>query len=460
MPRRPELRDELVAMAGAELDAADAFFARCAAEPALDAELEGRLGGPIRPLIAALDGWDGAPPEADALLEINARNGRRLAEIVTGGWPGLREVGADGADSAWLLAQHADRINDERRDWLAPLRAAVEAGEADPRHLACLADRVAVMDRAPQEYGTLIMLATDGEPEFPVPVRDALRLEERRAAIGLPSIADELPSLASGDLVPYGPDRGTIAVNQWPLVVEGHVSVEAALAGGARRVHRVWAVRPGDRRLGRLRALAREAEVQIDEVQPQDIDELATGRTHGGVVGLVGARRLPALGDLLGELPAHPLVVMLDGVEDPFNYGQAVRALYAAGVDALAVRRSWETALGTVTRASAGATELMPTASVPGAEQAAAAARRAGLRVAVAVADPEATSLHQADLRPGTLLLIGGERRGVTRAFVDQADLRVRIPYGRAAASALGTAASAAVVAFEALRQRGEASAP
>ena len=63
---------------------------------------------------------------------------------------------------------------------------------------------------------------------------------------------------------------------------------------------------------------------------------------------------------------------MLDGIEDPFNHGQAVRALFAAGVDGLVVRRSWETALAVVTRASAGASELMPTATAVGSGEGAA----------------------------------------------------------------------------------------
>ncbi len=54
----------------------------------------------------------------------------------------------------------------------------------------------------------------------------------------------------------------------------------------------------------------------------------------------------------------------------------------------------------------------------------------------------------------GLFLLIGGERRGVTRSFVEQADMRVRIDYGRDSAPELGAATSAAIIGFEALRQR------
>ena len=443
-------------MTARELAAADAFFERCAAEPALDKELERRLAGPVTPLIVALAAWEDAPPEGASLLGVNEANVARFAALVEehAGWPGLRQVGPDGADAAWMLAQHADRANELRRSWLPLLEAAVRVGDADPRHLATLTDRVAAVAGEQQVYGTIVMLAADGEIEYPLPVMDGARLEERRRAINLPASAADAPHLADGDLIPYGADRGSVPVNLWPMVVEGHVSVEAILQADVRPVHRVWATRPGDRRLGRLRALAHERGVVIDRVPAEAIEELASGRTHGGVIGLVGPRRDRSVGTLLAEAGERSLIVMLDGIEDPFNFGQAVRALYAAGVDGLIVRRNWETAVGIVTRASAGASELLPSAVASSAEEAALACRRIGMRIACAVTSDDAAELSQTDLTGGLFVLIGGERRGVTRSFVDQADLKVRIGYGREQAPELGAATAAAIIGFEALRQR------
>jgi 23S rRNA (guanosine2251-2'-O)-methyltransferase len=268
------------------------------------------------------------------------------------------------------------------------------------------------------------------------------------------SVAADAPHLADGDLVPYGPDRGSVPVNQWPIVVEGHVSIEAVLTAGQRHVHRIWARRPGDRRLGRMRALARDRDVLIDEVEPELIDELAAGRSHGGVIALVGPRQTRSVRELLAEVGEGSLVVMLDGIEDPFNFAQAVRALYAAGVGGLVVRRSWETATGVVLRASAGTSELLPTATTGSADEAAAESRLAGMRVLCAVDDASADEIDAADLRGGVFLLIGGERRGVTRSFIDDADGLVRIGYGRPDAPALGAAGAAAIIGFAALRQR------
>lgn len=245
------------------------------------------------------------------------------------------------------------------------------------------------------------------------------------------------------------------------IILEGHVSVEAALAGESREVRRVWAVRPGDRRLRHLRYLARQRGVAIDQVEPQRVAEVAGGTSHGGVVGLVGPRRYLRLDELLASAGVSPLLVMLEGVEDPFNFGQAIRSLHAAGVAGLIVGpRSWETAAAVVARASAGASELMPTASVHEAAEAIDGARTAGLRVLAADDAPASTSLYDVDLTGGMLLVIGGERRGISRTLQESVDGLVRIPVGRSDAAPLGTAAAAAVIAFEAARQRGVGRAP
>jgi 23S rRNA (guanosine2251-2'-O)-methyltransferase len=238
-------------------------------------------------------------------------------------------------------------------------------------------------------------------------------------------------------------------------VLEGHRSVEAALEAHSRDVYRILAVRPGDRRLRRLRALAREAGVTIVSAEEELIDELAVGTSHGGVVATVGPRRYLGLDALLERLGPQPLLVILDGVEDPFTYGQAVRALYAAGTDGLIVpARSWESAAGVVARSLAGTSELLPTAQVADVEEAAEWCRAAGLRVVCAATAPDATPVTRVDLTTGTLVVVGGERRGIRRSFLARCDVRVAIPYARPDAPPLSASAAAAVIGFEAYRQR------
>ena len=106
------------------------------------------------------------------------------AVIAEHGWPGVRMVGSDGADVAWLLAQHADHDLDFQRECLALLEKAVEAHDAYPRHLAYLADRVLIKEGKPQRYGTQFR----GSEPFPIEAPEDV--DERRAAVGLEPLAD------------------------------------------------------------------------------------------------------------------------------------------------------------------------------------------------------------------------------------------------------------------------------
>ncbi len=210
-----------------------------------------------------------------------------------------------------------------------------------------------------------------------------------------------------------------------------------------------------DRALRWLEHRAREAAVPIERKSGEEIDALAEGDSHGGVVALVGERRTVEMSDLLPtDRPAF--VVMLDGIEDPFNFGQAVRSLYACGADGLVLRpRNWLSAAATVARSSAGASELIPTAIAESAEEAATFFQRKGLTVACA-AEEESVSIDRADLTRPLFLLIGGEKRGITRSFLRQTDLRLEIPYARAFRQSLGVTAAAAILGYEVMRQRGQ----
>ncbi|NLE51397.1 MAG: RNA methyltransferase [Chloroflexi bacterium] len=237
-------------------------------------------------------------------------------------------------------------------------------------------------------------------------------------------------------------------------VLEGFVSVRAALKARSRPIHAIMVRRDKwDRGIAWLEHAARDAGIPVERAEAAAIDAIAQGTTHGGVIARVGMRQFVPLGDLGADAGA-PFVAMLDGVEDPFNFGQAVRALYAAGAHGLVVRpRNWLSAAGTVARASAGASEWMPTAVAETALDAAAHFRARGLTIAC-TAQQGAVSIYEADLSGPLFLVIGGERRGITRSFLDQADLLLEIPYGQAFDQSLGTTGATAVLAFEIMRQR------
>jgi hypothetical protein len=114
----------------------------------------------------------------------------RLREIIVAhGWPTYSLVGEEAEDAAWAIAQHSDHDPDfqrEAREWLL---IAVENDDASPGNLAYLTDRIAVGAGEPQTYGTQIGCGEDG-PEPSTPIADEAAVDERRAEVGLPPLAD------------------------------------------------------------------------------------------------------------------------------------------------------------------------------------------------------------------------------------------------------------------------------
>lgn len=240
------------------------------------------------------------------------------------------------------------------------------------------------------------------------------------------------------------------------VVLEGTISVQACLQSGSRHVEAICIDQDHKRRTRALvgvERLANATHIPIQYVERTEIDRLASGTTHGGIVAIAGPRRFAQLSDLISGNNS-PFVVMLDGIEDPYNFGAAVRALYAAGADGLVVRsRNWMSAAGTVARASAGASELVPTAIAESALEAASYYRNQGLVVACATKQ-HAISVYDTDLTGAIFMVIGGEKRGITRSFIQQSDVRIQIPYQRDFSPSLSTASAVAVISFEAMRQR------
>ncbi|MEZ4516263.1 MAG: RNA methyltransferase [Chloroflexota bacterium] len=236
--------------------------------------------------------------------------------------------------------------------------------------------------------------------------------------------------------------------------ISGIVSVQTTVNGGNREVTRILVQQDRlDGPTARLQQSAREKAIPLERVEEAVLRELAGQEHHGGVLAEVGPRQYLPLDELI-EGPEVPAIIMLDGVEDPYNLGQAIRSLYAAGVTGLVLRsRKWLSSSDTIIRASAGASELMPTSIVDGPESAMTFFRAQGLIIMAATRD-DAVPMYDAGLQRPFFLMIGGERRGISRGLQRQADVRVSIPYGRSYGASLGASAASAVLGFEILRQR------
>ena len=242
-------------------------------------------------------------------------------------------------------------------------------------------------------------------------------------------------------------------------ILEGMTSISALLSAremgvNDRPIHEIYfdAAKKAKkaREYGFLAAKCEALGIPLSLVSAEKIDALTVGNTHGGVIALCGERTLPT--PTPENLPENGFLCLLEGIEDPYNFGFALRSLYVAGVDGILVgERNWLSAAGVVARSSAGASEALPTFAGD-IEDALTAARAKGYRV-VCAGIRDSVSYLDADLSRPLVLVVGGEKRGISAKILKDADVVVRIDYGREFRGSLSAASAATVLGFEVLRQ-------
>ncbi len=205
------------------------------------------------------------------------------------------------------------------------------------------------------------------------------------------------------------------------------------------------------REIGFLRAISEELDFPLIPVEADEINALTSGTTHGGVVALCTKRRFPTLNDIF--LTSGTFFTLIEGIEDPYNFGYSVRSLYAAGVDGIVLpTRNWMELSGTVARSSAGTSELANICTADP-EDAVKFFKEKGFQI-VCAGIRDSVSLYEYDFSAPILLVVGGEKRGISRKVLDLADATVRIEYGRKFMGSLPTSAAISIMAFEIARQK------
>ena len=148
------------------------------------------------------------------------------------------------------------------------------------------------------------------------------------------------------------------------VIFEGMTSINAVLnSDNGRRIVKVYFDKDKSsskrRELSFLKYASEKHGFLIELISRDEIDAIAVGNSHGGVIAECTERSLPRLGDK--DITNNGFFVMIEGIEDPYNFGYALRTLYAAGADGVILpERNWMSAAGVVCRASAGASELIP----------------------------------------------------------------------------------------------------
>ena len=234
-------------------------------------------------------------------------------------------------------------------------------------------------------------------------------------------------------------------------VVYGVRPVVEVLRSGRREVFEVLDA-TGNKEIRRLAAAYRRSGVPVRKVPRSEIDRLARGGAHQGVAALCGPYPYADLDEVL-SVP-DPLVVVLDGVTDPHNLGAVLRVADGVGASGVVIPKDRAVGVTAVAvKASAGASEHVRVAKATNLRRAIDRMKESGVWV-YAAADEGGEAYTGLDLTGPVALVLGSEGRGVRRLVREGCDGVVSIPMLGAVGS-LNVSVAAAVLLYEARRQRG-----
>lgn len=206
------------------------------------------------------------------------------------------------------------------------------------------------------------------------------------------------------------------------------------------------------RELSFLRKCAERYGFSVELVGAEQIDALTTGNTHGGIIAECAPMEIPRLSEHDDQIKKDGVYVMLDGVEDPYNFGYSIRSVYASGADGLILPcRNWMEVAGIVAKSSAGASERIDM-FVADPQEAIAVFREKGYKI-VCSGIRNSVSMYDADMKKPVFLIVGGEKRGISASVEASADTVARIEYGREFRGSLSTASAATIMTYEIYRQ-------
>ena len=203
--------------------------------------------------------------------------------------------------------------------------------------------------------------------------------------------------------------------------------------------------------------MARDAGAVVVRIDRRKLNEMSPTGAHQGIIASVAAHEYATLDDILvlaEKRGQPPLIVLCDELSDPHNLGAIIRTAECAGAHGVVIPKRRSVGLTAVVgKASAGALEYLPVARVSNISAAIRELKQRGVWVYGTAADAD-TDLYHADLKGSAAIVIGNEGAGMSRLVAESCDLRVSIPM-KGHISSLNASAAAAILLYEAVRQRG-----
>jgi len=239
-------------------------------------------------------------------------------------------------------------------------------------------------------------------------------------------------------------------------IVEGRNAVIEALRAG-RILDKIY-IQKGetDKALGHIASKAREVGIVVVDADKRKLDAMSQTHAHQGVIALAAVREYCSVADILAiakERNEPPFVIICDEISDPHNLGAVIRTAEAAGAHGVIIpKRRSAGVTSIVDKTSAGAVEHMAVARVANLTSAINELKDAGVWIYGTAAEGT-NPLWKTDLKGPICIVIGSEGDGISRLVRENCDFLVSIPM-KGMVSSLNASAAAAVLIYEALRQR------
>ena len=239
-------------------------------------------------------------------------------------------------------------------------------------------------------------------------------------------------------------------------IIEGRNAVIEALRSGE-NIDKIYLAKgETDKTLGHIASRAREAGIVVVDADRRKLDAMSRTHSHQGVIALAAVREYVSVESILeraAQKGEKPLLVVCDEISDPHNLGAILRTAECAGAHGVIIPKRRSAGLtAIVAKTSAGAVSYMPVARVANISATLKELQEKGVWIFGTAADGS-TTLYSADLKGPAAIVIGSEGDGMSRLVREGCDFLVSIPMqGRI--SSLNASAAAAILLYEAVRQR------
>lgn len=240
-------------------------------------------------------------------------------------------------------------------------------------------------------------------------------------------------------------------------LIEGRNAVIEALRAG-RPIDKIY-IQKGetDKTLGHIASTAKDAGIVVVDADRRKLDFMSRTHAHQGVIALAAIKDYCSVSDILAiakERNEPPFIVMCDEISDPHNLGAVIRSAECVGAHGVIIPKRRSAGLTSIVeKTSAGAVEHIAVARVANLASAIEELKAAGVWIYGTAADG-ANPLWKTDLTGPACFVIGSEGAGMGRLVREKCDFLVSIPM-KGKVSSLNASAAAAVLLYEALRQRG-----